>query len=1499
MASTNKLYPPILNGVIPAFYKRSKKTGDSDTWKIIEIAIPFAMNKMVLENNVLSMCLRLKTVQTNEVVYFGTCGRNRFDLKQGIAYFDIYQDDTATENIADKIQEGLFYKAQLAYCEDLPDAVTNASQAGYFSTVGITKCIAKPDVSIAGYDAGKVNLYNTRIVGHYEQDIDKGDSNEKVYSYSFTITDRDNNVYLTSGVQLHNVNNDINHWESTDEFLTNKELVDGELYYIQYKVTTVNGLDLSSPTYRIMAGESIAMEKPIQVLPELNYDEGYIQINFKGPFRYVLNEVNQELEMLPEDYCSGFYLLSRGYIKDDYMVWEDIARFKLDNVKPSTHYERDFTIEQGVTYQYRLQQYNKYEVYSQPIYSQEIYADFEDMFLYDGVRQLKVRFNPKVSSFKVNIPEQKLETIGSKYPFIFRNGNVYYHEFPISGLISYQLDEAKLFLNADEIIDGNLLEKNYFYKTPNFNEVGTAFNYNLNSPDLKYGYQTYPTNNIRMGKDLTSENLMSERYFKLAVLEWLTNGEIKLFRSPGEGNYLVRLLNTSLTPNDTLGRMLHTFNTTAYEIADLTYDNLLGYELIKVVEPDHMTIQTGTIEITENNQVLYDNTLSDQPDLFGIDVSDCMPGDQLIIEYMDSATPETITIGVTGSYTYSPIERKIKKITFVRCPDNDFDYPRIVTLSYPGESQQRFDLIESVKTDTIIGRVYYGPNADLVNSVSNAADNYFKFNIQIGSSDMAYKTKLLNMEMLRVKAREIIPLYRWQENNNFVYSVTPFGVGYPLKELKALTNTEPYYIRNQIVSSFAIYKIYEKQENNTYVKPNATAHLVNELQIENSDKTALVTTNEEADHQYNEMYPDWQFACYWDANSDQIISDNENKGPDMRFSISSNVETGDFEYVDLTEQKEITLWNLGIIDHLWLGNGVTAETVMRIRITDYDLETTNTSVKIAKQAYLSAKKTLKTKYEEYFADYERASAAYNLYLQKKAEYDAVQEQKQILHDSLEALAAFLSDDGAEQEQINQATAAAITAINKYKNDYYIILQNCNPDYKPLSWSIPEKPADIANITGVENLLTALNIFQKFYLNTLNDYNAAIPSIDDFMSLFPEGWDIEWNANNKTTIIRTITNSLLEKLQEMYTLLRKVEGVSNIYTSTYFSDRNLPTTDQWTQAQGDTVLTDQETVCGIESLTYEDIFPNTLYHNNSEIIQAYVDYLVAKDRQDAAIEATATALSNLNVAQAAYNTAYAPIAQYDADIAEQDTLYAAEVNKIAIAEQLIEGLKSEPQSEANDAALAFLRASIVVSENRKGQIKNIINQLKFDKNEYTTNPDGVYQHALAELNSKQSAYNDAQRVETQATSAANAAFEAINNKINLWNSDLSAVKTYITMLIQIDSLLAMDLQSIAANINNLHQHYENVLLPQHTTMYNKAYAAIQEISSLSLAFAQLTELQTTWQTQYDYLNSLPSPRNPGQPTPFAWDTYLTNIKNTWIAFIQELTIAYQQFETRYY
>jgi hypothetical protein len=64
--------------------------------------------------------------------------------------------------------------------------------------------------------------------------------------------------------------------------------------------------------------------------------------------------------------------------------------------------------------------------------------------------------------------------------------------------------------------------------------------------------------------NLVDYNIYAERQFKMAVLQWLGNGEMKLFKSPAEGNYLVRLLNISLSPEDKVNRMLHTFSATAY-----------------------------------------------------------------------------------------------------------------------------------------------------------------------------------------------------------------------------------------------------------------------------------------------------------------------------------------------------------------------------------------------------------------------------------------------------------------------------------------------------------------------------------------------------------------------------------------------------------------------------------------------------------------------------------------------------------------------------------------------------------------------------------------------------------------------------------------------------------------------------------------------------------------------------------------------------------------------
>ena len=75
----------------------------------------------------------------------------------------------------------------------------------------------------------------------------------------------------------------------------------------------------------------------------------------------------------------------------------------------------------------------------------------DDIFLSRGDKQLKIRFNPQLSSIKRNINEVKIDTIGSKYPFIRRNGDMNYITFPIGGLISSEMDENNNFSSKKEL----------------------------------------------------------------------------------------------------------------------------------------------------------------------------------------------------------------------------------------------------------------------------------------------------------------------------------------------------------------------------------------------------------------------------------------------------------------------------------------------------------------------------------------------------------------------------------------------------------------------------------------------------------------------------------------------------------------------------------------------------------------------------------------------------------------------------------------------------------------------------------------------------------------------------------------------------------------------------------------------------------------------------------------------------------------------------------------
>jgi hypothetical protein len=123
---------------------------------------------------------------------------------------------------------GQFYKLQIAFINK------DNNEIGYYSTVGIGKYTAKPDVYISTnasdrLEKGIINMHSYDYTGHYKQ---TGDITERVYSYQFDVYNSKNELIASSGEKLHNSSNDVERDESYDTFTLSQDLDIDKSYYI-------------------------------------------------------------------------------------------------------------------------------------------------------------------------------------------------------------------------------------------------------------------------------------------------------------------------------------------------------------------------------------------------------------------------------------------------------------------------------------------------------------------------------------------------------------------------------------------------------------------------------------------------------------------------------------------------------------------------------------------------------------------------------------------------------------------------------------------------------------------------------------------------------------------------------------------------------------------------------------------------------------------------------------------------------------------------------------------------------------------------------------------------------------------------------------------------------------------------------------------------------------------------------------------------------------------
>lgn len=331
-------------------------------------------------------------------------------------------------------------------------------------------------------------------------------------------------------------------------------------YQLVFDIQTRNGYTASKTyTFTAMSYATGAIDGSISLT--MDEEDGYAKVKLVGNGAIVHMNVT----------------LRRTSSKSGFTVWEDIANRTFENTALSWEFD-DFSIESGVFYQYGAQSRDNRGRRSSMIRTTQEMAEFDDAYLTEhgeslnDAVQLKIRYDMNISNSMVNIGQAKTDTIGSKYPYIRRNGNMYYHSFPFSFLITAYTDNNHIFATESELRDNQTT----LYSIAHGDNPLSVY-----SGQYDYIY---------------------ERDFRQKVETFLYNNKVKLFRSLTEGNMLIKLMNITLTPKQELGRLLYSVDATAIEIDEATIEKL-DYYGIQEIGTYNPNITFNEVELGQLNRI--------------------------------------------------------------------------------------------------------------------------------------------------------------------------------------------------------------------------------------------------------------------------------------------------------------------------------------------------------------------------------------------------------------------------------------------------------------------------------------------------------------------------------------------------------------------------------------------------------------------------------------------------------------------------------------------------------------------------------------------------------------------------------------------------------------------------------------------------------------------------------------------------------------------------------
>lgn len=565
------LFPPIVDSSMPAFAVTQNGTEYYGTVRIYftnpELNPQINTNGTVDSGKIEQVQATVSYLSNNRNALNGVTDNNTYGVVNGIKFAQgsaIKYDSTkkqyyiqitndATHNHCDW-QVNTLYKVQLRFSTIRATTTSTMKQVENFSewsTVTIIKSIIAPTVSISNISNGTISSQ----FADFNIKYNAGESSEKLKSYQILIY-KGNILQLESDWFLVGNNK---YTQDTNSIAIDKSLPyqfqASTNYTITLKIKTENDYQ-TSVSYTVQyTATNLNFTANTYVDTFINEEEGYIKVHM------YLKETN-----VP---TNSTFVLRRSSSKDNFLKWEDLFIQGYSNsANGKDYYYYDFTAQSGIAYRYMIQRIStsnggrgvpKYD--QATINEKATIAEWNHAFLWQyinngiidnldnlDIKQLKLKFDLQLSNLNINIAESKTDTLGSKYPFIRRNGNMYYRSFPITGTIASQMDDIQFFIEKDVLNDG---------QTALYEQFKSTNKYYTNQYDYTY-----------------------QRKFRQAVQQFLYNGKPKLYKSMQQGNILVRLMDISLTPKQQLGRLIYTFSATAYEIDQPIIDNYIKYNMM-------------------------------------------------------------------------------------------------------------------------------------------------------------------------------------------------------------------------------------------------------------------------------------------------------------------------------------------------------------------------------------------------------------------------------------------------------------------------------------------------------------------------------------------------------------------------------------------------------------------------------------------------------------------------------------------------------------------------------------------------------------------------------------------------------------------------------------------------------------------------------------------------------------------------------------------------------